>query len=400
LGQAKPWVILQWFRCDWRLVYGKQAQKRLINISHEPDSSTGTQWSRVGATIWCLLRNQYFKWSTSHNVAQNHFLVAKPGQKCRICVPMVFAVVIAALVTVVSSWVIWQIYQVYLQSLQLSPIPGPPAAPGWLNAVLGNLSDLSDNQYHRTTTRWSEKYGGVCRLRFLNKHVSCIYILRACPCLQSLLQSIRHCSCLLPAGYSHCRPSNSLRDVEGQVYGQEHKRICDNECSKSQMFVQIVLLKIDTTTCDLGSMQLFDDKGHSGLLTSQMTPHWRAVRKAVASALSPQTLRCDAETKLWKICTVSASATVAWTPAPVLFAVSAKMQLFISLHRASFPKLRTVAQRLVEKVRLHGPDLPVDMDLLCAQLSWDIIGEPRFANYHGQLTAGVVTRISCSRHHT
>ena len=59
----------------------------------------------------------------------------------------------------------------------------------------------------------------------------------------------------------------------------------------------------------------------------------------------------------------------------------------MSLHRASFPKLRTVAQRLVEKVRLHGPDLPVDMDLLCAQLSWDIIGEPSCANYHWQVTA-------------
>lgn len=99
---------------------------------------------------------------------------------------MVFAAVTAALVTVVFSWVVWQIYQVYLQSLQLSPIPGPPAAPGWLNAVLGNLSDLSDNQYHRTTTKWSEKYGGVCRLRFLNKHVSCLYPLHTCPCLQKL----------------------------------------------------------------------------------------------------------------------------------------------------------------------------------------------------------------------
>lgn len=59
----------------------------------------------------------------------------------------------------------------------------------------------------------------------------------------------------------------------------------------------------------------------------------------------------------------------------------------MSLHRASFPKLRTVAQRLVEKVRLHGPDLPVDMDLLCAQLSWDIIGEPSCANCHQQFAA-------------
>ncbi|KAL0037109.1 hypothetical protein WJX79_000879 [Trebouxia sp. C0005] len=163
-------------------------------------------------------------------------------------------------------------------SLQLSPIPGPPAAPGRLNAVLGNLSDLSDNQYHRTTTRWSEKYGGICRLRFLDKHV----ILIADPVIA-----------------------------------------CEMLKDKS----------MDKSTRAYAIMNaLFDDKGHSGLLTSQMTPRWRAVRKAVASALSPQTLR------------------------------------------ASFPKLRTVAQRLVEKVRLHGPDLPVDMDLLCAQLSWDIIG--------------------------
>ena len=38
-------------------------------------------------------------------------------------------------------------------------------------------------------------------------------------------------------------------------------------------------------------VQIFDDKGHSGLLTSQMTPHYRATRKAVASSLSPQSLR-------------------------------------------------------------------------------------------------------------
>jgi len=40
----------------------------------------------------------------------------------------------------------------------------------------------------------------------------------------------------------------------------------------------------------------------------------------------------------------------------------------------SFPKLRLVAQRLVEKIKLHGLKSPIDMDLLCAQLSWDIIG--------------------------
>ncbi len=70
----------------------------------------------------------------------------------------------------------------------------------------------------------------------------------------------------------------------------------------------------------------------------------------------------------------------------------------MSLHRASFPKLRTVAQRLVEKVRLHGPDRPVDMDLLCAQLSWDIIGEPSCANYHGQPTAAATHFVFLSPH--
>ena len=152
---------------------GEQVQQGLINISQEPHSSTGTYWSRD-------LVHAPKPISEVDNVAQcrmNHTFATKSGQNCRICVVMVLAAVIAALVTVVSSWVIWHIYQVYLQSLQLSPIPGPPAAPGRLNAVLGNLSDLSDNQYHRTTTRWSEKYGGICRLRFLDKHVSCIHTL-------------------------------------------------------------------------------------------------------------------------------------------------------------------------------------------------------------------------------
>ncbi len=157
--------------------------------AHQYQPRTSQQHRDAMVPSWdsdlCMLRNQ-FKWTTSHNVAQNDTLLAKAGQHCRVCVPMVFAAVTAALVTVVFSWVVWQICQVYLQSLQLSPIPGPPAAPGWLNAVLGNLSDLSDNQYHRTTTKWSEKYGGVCRLRFLNKHVSCLYPLHTCPCLQKL----------------------------------------------------------------------------------------------------------------------------------------------------------------------------------------------------------------------
>ena len=46
--------------------------------------------------------------------------------------------------------------------------------------------------------------------------------------------------------------------------------------------------------------------------------------------------------------------------------------------RSSFPKLRSVAQRLVDNIRLHGAETPVDMDLMCAKLSWDIIGELSF----------------------
>ena len=39
------------------------------------------------------------------------------------------------------------------------------------------------------------------------------------------------------------------------------------------------------------AVQIFDDKGHSSLLTSQMTPQWRSIRRAVATSLSPQSLR-------------------------------------------------------------------------------------------------------------
>ena len=40
-----------------------------------------------------------------------------------------------------------------------------------------------------------------------------------------------------------------------------------------------------------GLLQLFDVKGHASLLTDTMTPKWRAVRKGVAQAFSPQNLR-------------------------------------------------------------------------------------------------------------
>jgi len=214
---------------------------------------------------------------------------------------MVFAAVIAALVTVVSSWVFWHIYQVYLQSLQLSPIPGPPAAPGRLNAVLGNLSDLSDNQYHRTTTRWSEKYGGVCRLRFLDKHVGCTHMLHTCPSLSRL-------SCAV-SDMPHCYRPFSLQVVLIADPVIACEMLKDKSMDKSTRAYATMNAVSHISSCrpfslrllryhDVwGSVQLFDDKGHSGLLTSQMTPRWRAVRKAVASALSPQTLRCDAETK-------------------------------------------------------------------------------------------------------
>lgn len=84
---------------------------------------------------------------------------------------MVLLTVLASLITVGVGWLSWHTYQVYLKGQQLSQIPGPPPQPGILNALLGNLADLSDNKYHRTTTRWSEEYGGVVRLRFLDTYV-------------------------------------------------------------------------------------------------------------------------------------------------------------------------------------------------------------------------------------
>lgn len=43
--------------------------------------------------------------------------------------------------------------------------------------------------------------------------------------------------------------------------------------------------------------------------------------------------------------------------------------------RTSFPKIRGVVDRLVQTLMSLGPVTPVDMDLMCAKLSWDIIGE-------------------------
>lgn len=34
-----------------------------------------------------------------------------------------------------------------------------------------------------------------------------------------------------------------------------------------------------------------------------------------------------------------------------------------------------MAERLMEVLTAHGPETPVDMDLMCAKLSWDVIGK-------------------------
>lgn len=133
--------------------------------------------------------------------------------------------------------------------------------------------------------------------------------------------------------------------------------------------------------CLRPSLQLFDGKGHSGLLTSQMTPQWRAVRRAVASALSPQSLRSATDPGVLPAllinfsCSPVASITIPCSPS------ACALNCMSGVCRASFPKLRIVAQRLVDKIRVHGPESAVDMDLLCAQLSWDIIGGSRMSVY-------------------
>ena len=38
-----------------------------------------------------------------------------------------------------------------------------------------------------------------------------------------------------------------------------------------------------------------------------------------------------------------------------------------------------MAERLTENLTAHGPETPVDMDLMCAKLSWDIIGKLFFS---------------------
>ena len=34
-----------------------------------------------------------------------------------------------------------------------------------------------------------------------------------------------------------------------------------------------------------------------------------------------------------------------------------------------------MAERLMEVLTANGPETPVDMDLMCAKLSWDVIGK-------------------------
>lgn len=95
---------------------------------------------------------------------------------------MAILTIMTALSTIAVSWLSWRVYQVYRKGVQLAPIPGPPPPPGILNAILGNIQDISRNQTHRMTTEWSERYGGLCHLRFLHTHVSPLCVKQQCVC--------------------------------------------------------------------------------------------------------------------------------------------------------------------------------------------------------------------------
>lgn len=185
---------------------------------------------------------------------------------------------VVALLTAPVGWLTWYAYGVYKKGQLLSGMPGPPRRPGLVNFVLGHIPDLAGSQNHFVQKQWSRQYGGIMKLRALDTYIAVV----ADPLIASEL----------------------LRD-----------KTLDKSRHAYQMLDAI-----------------FDDKGHSGLLTSQMTPHWRATRRAVASSLSPQSLR------------------------------------------SSFPKIQGVGDRLVQTLTALGPVTPVDMDLMCAKLSWDIIG--------------------------
>ncbi len=67
-GRPSLGSYYDFLRCNWRLVYGEQAQKGLSNISHEPHSSTGTQWSRSESRFGACSETNI----VNNNVAQNH----------------------------------------------------------------------------------------------------------------------------------------------------------------------------------------------------------------------------------------------------------------------------------------------------------------------------------------
>lgn len=48
----------------------------------------------------------------------------------------------------------------------LSSLPGPSG-----NFLLGNVQDITSLNVHRTLTKWTNQYGGLYRIRILNKTV-------------------------------------------------------------------------------------------------------------------------------------------------------------------------------------------------------------------------------------
>ena len=72
-----------------------------------------------------------------------------------------------ALIALAVAWLSWFVFDVYTKGKRLSSIPRVPRRTGLLGVVLGNLQDLTNKRYHRTSCYWTQRCGEVARLRVL-----------------------------------------------------------------------------------------------------------------------------------------------------------------------------------------------------------------------------------------
>ena len=74
---------------------------------------------------------------------------------------------LAVVVTIVVALLSWFVFGVYDEGQKLSSMPRVPRPQGLAGLLLGNLQDLTNKRYHRTSFHWTQRCGKVARVRIL-----------------------------------------------------------------------------------------------------------------------------------------------------------------------------------------------------------------------------------------